>query len=163
MTETQIKDRLVDYLQDAHAMETNVHRMLQSQIETTEDARLRGDLEHHREETEAQLQRLEDCLAGYGEQPSGVKDFTAGTSAFFKSIVDSLRPDQAGKNARDGYAAESLEIASYELLERWAIRAGDTETAEVVKANRAEEVAMRDRIAASWDRYIDLQFQQEDF
>jgi ferritin-like metal-binding protein YciE len=73
-----------------------------------------------------------------------------------KGAVDSVRGDKPGKNARDGFVTEHAEIAAYELLERLAIRAGDTETAEVARQNRVDEEAMAEKIAASWDHVLDL-------
>jgi ferritin-like metal-binding protein YciE len=73
-----------------------------------------------------------------------------------KSVVDSVRGDKPAKNARDGHVTEHIEIAACELLERLAIRAGDHETAEIAHLNRADEQAMADKIAASWDHVLDL-------
>jgi ferritin-like metal-binding protein YciE len=162
MTETQIKDQLVDYLKEAHAMENNVLRMLDSQIATTEDADMRKDLEHHQKETERQKTRLEHCLAGYGEDASSLKDIAGGGGALLKGLVDIVRSEKPVRNARDAYVTESLEIASYELLERWAEKAGDETTAETARKNRAEEEAMRDKIASNWDTYVDLQVADDD-
>jgi ferritin-like metal-binding protein YciE len=143
-------------------METNILQMLASQIATTPDDQIKADLEHHQEETERQRQRLEECLAGHGESASAVKDLTAGSSALMKGFMDVVRPDKPVRNARDAYTTESLEIASYELLERWADRAGDSATAEVARLNRAEEVAMRKKVEANWDRYVDMEISDDE-
>jgi ferritin-like metal-binding protein YciE len=56
--------------------------------------------------------------------------------------------------------AEHLEIAAYQLLERLAQEAGDTETAEVARQNRAEEEEMARRMDASWDRTLELTLEE---
>jgi ferritin-like metal-binding protein YciE len=53
-----------------------------------------------------------------------------------------------------------MEIAAYQLLERLAEKAGDTETAEVARQNRADEEEMARRIDASWDRTLDLTLEE---
>jgi ferritin-like metal-binding protein YciE len=69
--------------------------------------------------------------------------------------------DRAGPNARIGFVTEHMEIAAYEVLERIAVRAGDQDTADAARRNRAEEQAMADRIAASWDSVVDLMLAEE--
>src|SRR5690348_16207827 len=63
--------------------------------------------------------------------------------------------DTPGKLATHGLSYEALEIGSYELLSRVAERAGDAETAGTAKGILADEVAMRDRIAADWDAIVE--------
>jgi ferritin-like metal-binding protein YciE len=47
-----------------------------------------------------------------------------------------------------------MEIAAYQLLERLAQKAGDTDTAEVARQNRSDEEQMARRIDQSWDRTL---------
>jgi ferritin-like metal-binding protein YciE len=75
--------------------------------------------------------------------------------------LDFVRGEKAGRNARDGYATEHLEIASYELLRRIAERAGDEETARAAQEIIAEEAAMAKLIEANWDKFAELSLQEE--
>lgn len=162
MSENDIDSMLNSYLRDAHAMERNVLQMLNSMIQTTTDEEITGILQHHKDETEQQIQRLESSLEARGTDTSTLKDAGAVTGAIFKGMADAVRSDKAGKNARDGYVTEALEIASYQLLERLANQAGDSQAAEVARTNRSEEEAMRDKIDANWDRFISLLLQEEE-
>src|SRR3954465_10619123 len=156
VSDNALQTKLGDYVEDAHAMETNVLQMLGSMISTTSDPEVRAELERHKEQTEAQEQRLRARLEALGRSPSIRKETQTIVGALMKGVADQVRGDKPGKNARDGYVTEHMEIAAYELLERLAVRAGDERTAEIARQNRAEEQAMADRIAANWDKVIDL-------
>ena len=161
MQETLLQDKLVSQLQGAHAMEQNSKRMLDSLIATTDDPEARRDLEHHREETDRHERLLAERLQELGSNPSTGKDLAAISGAFFKGLADQVRSDKAGKNARDGYVVEHFEIASYELLERLAKRAGDEATAELAKVNRKDEEAMAKKIEKNWDKFVDLSLREK--
>jgi ferritin-like metal-binding protein YciE len=53
-----------------------------------------------------------------------------------------------------------MEIASYELLERVAKKAGDKETAKVARQNREEEEAMARRISSKWNKVAELSLKE---
>jgi ferritin-like metal-binding protein YciE len=156
-----LEKQLVNYIEDAHAVEQHMLRALDGLIATTEDPEMRGHLEHHKEETQRHRQLLEERLQAHGATPSSVKDAGQIFMAMSKGILDKARTDNAGKNARDGYVAEHLEIASYELLERVATIAGDEATAEVARRNRADEEAMVQKIEQSWDKVVRESLDQE--
>jgi ferritin-like metal-binding protein YciE len=143
-------------------MEQNVSTMLTSMISTTDDPEIKEMLEHHKEETERQEARLRERLDALGAGTSTRKQAQTVAAALVKGATDVARGDQAGKNARDGYTTEHMEIAAYQLLERLAQKAGDTETAEVARQNRAEEEAMAQKLDANWDRFLDLTLAEND-
>jgi ferritin-like metal-binding protein YciE len=156
------EDQLVNYLQDAHALEQHVKVALAAFIKAAPDVpELQDPLRHHAEETEQHLQRLEERLEAWGEKPSKVKDAGMMFGASGLGMLAAVRSDNAGKVARDGYTAEHLEIASYQLLERVAKRAGDDATAEAARLNRADEEAMARKLDESWDLALDMSFEQE--
>ena len=156
MAEGNLQQKLVDYIEDAHAMEQNVLQMLDSMIATTRDDAIVQELEHHRMETERHEQLLRARLGALGRDTSIRKEAQSIMGALMKGAVDQVRGDKAGKNARDGFVTEHMEIAAYELLERLALLAGDADTALVARQNKQEEQAMAKTIASNWDRFLAL-------
>jgi ferritin-like metal-binding protein YciE len=156
----QLREQLVKHISEAHAMEQNVLRMLDSMIATTEDEDILEALRLHRVETEEHRDRMARRLEAHGESSSLVRDAGGILGAMMKGVVDIARGQKAGRNARDGYATEHLEIASYALLERVARRAGDEETAEAAAQNRADEERMAKLFEDRWDRFAELSLEE---
>ena len=152
----KLQQKLADYTEDAHAMEQNDLKMLDSMISTTDDPQTKEMIENHRQETEEHERRLRERLDALGRGTSVRKQAQAVGAALLKGVGDQARGDKAGKNARDGYMTEHMEIAAYELLERLAKRAGDEETAEVARQNRSDEQTMAKKIESNWDKFVDL-------
>ena len=111
MADDKLHQKLIDYIEDAHAMEQNVSRMLDSMISTTDDPEITEMLRHHKEETERQEQRLRERLDALGAGTSARKQAQTIAAALMKGAADHVRGDQAGKNARDGYTTEQLGTA----------------------------------------------------
>ena len=162
MADDKLQQKLIDYIQDAHAMEQSVSMMLDSMISSTDDAEITEMLKHHQEETERHEQRLRERLDALGAGPSTRKQVQTIASALMKGAADQVREDQAGKNARDGFTTEHMEIGAYQLLERLADRAGDPETAEVARKNRVEEEEMARKIDSNWERFLELTLAEND-
>jgi ferritin-like metal-binding protein YciE len=156
----ELQDQLVQHIDEALAMEQNVSRMLDGMIATTEDPEINRALVVHQRETEQHARRMEERLEALGASPSTVREIGGIAGALMKSVVDMVRTEKAGRNARDAYATEAMEIASYQLLERIAREAGDEETAEAARLNRLDEENMARTIEANWQRFAELSIEE---
>ena len=157
----QLKEQLIKHIDEAHAMEQNVLRMLDGMISTTDDPEILDALEHHKMQTQGHADRMAQRLEAHDAAPSTVKQLGGVIGALAKMPLDFVRGEKAGRNARDGYATEHLEIASYELLSRIAEKAGDAETATEAREIIEEERAMAKVIEQNWDRFAELSLQEE--
>lgn len=155
MTES-LRHHLIAHLQDAHAMEQGVLNMLDSMIIHTPDPQMKQLLRNHRTQTLLHGQRLERRLRELGASRSTATEMAASLAAWAKGVGDWLRGDKPVKNLRDGFLTEYYEIATYEVLERIAARAGDKETIDIVRLNKQDEYEMARRLADHWDRAVDL-------
>jgi ferritin-like metal-binding protein YciE len=155
-----VNDELIKHIDEAHAMEQNVLRMLEGMISTTDDPDIVRELEHHKVETEGHAERMKARLEAHGASPSMVRQAGGILGALAKMPLDLVRGEKAGRNARDGYATEHMEIAGYELLKRIAQRAGDQETAAACDEIIAQERAFADVIASNWDRFAELSLRE---
>jgi ferritin-like metal-binding protein YciE len=156
-----LNDQLVKHIDEAYAMEQNVLRMLDGMISTTDDPEILDALEHHKMQTQGHIDRMKARLDAHDAQPSGVRQMTGMLQALAKMPLDMVRTEKAGRNARDGFATEHMEIASYELLRRIAERAGDGETAAAATEIIQEEKAMADIISENWDKFAELSLREE--
>jgi ferritin-like metal-binding protein YciE len=160
-TVSTINEELIKHIDEAHAMEQNVLRMLEGMISTTDDPDILQELEHHKVETEGHVHRMRERLEAHGAAPSAVRQLTGIVGALARLPLDMVRGEKAGRNARDGYATEHMEIASYQLLKRIAQRANDDETATACDEIIVQEQAMADIIAAHWDKFAELSLREE--
>jgi ferritin-like metal-binding protein YciE len=151
------EQKIVQYLNEAHASEVALVRVLQSQIAMTPRGSYRSGLEKHLGETRDHAQRTRDRLRelGHGGSPiqaaTGVAQSVVGQAlAIGKTPLDLVRgtggEEKVLKNAKDAAATEALEIATYTALERLARAVGDETTAKLAASIRADEERMLDRI-----------------
>ena len=157
----ELKTQLIKHIDEAHAMEQNVLRMLDGMISTTDDPEILDALEHHKMQTQNHSDRMVQRLEAHDATPSTVKQLGGVLGALAKMPLDMVRGEKAGRNARDGYATEHMEIASYELLRRIAQKAGDDETAQAAQEIIAEEQQMAKTIEQNWDKFAELSLKEE--
>ena len=157
----QLQEQLIKHMDEAHALEQNVLRMLDGMISTTDDPEILDALEYHKVQTQKHADRMAERLEAHEATPSAVKQIGGVLGALAKMPLDFVRGEKAGRNARDAYATEHLEIASYELLRRIAEKAGDEQTVLAAQEIIAEEQAMAKLIEANWDTFAELSLREE--
>jgi ferritin-like metal-binding protein YciE len=153
---TGIQTQLVNHIDEAHALEQTVLRMLDGLISSEHDPEIIDRLEHHKLETQEHESSMRRRLEAHGATPSVVRQAAGMMEALLKMPLDLVRGETSGRTARDAYTTEHLEIASYELLRRVAERAGDEETAVACKQIIEQERAMATFFEENWDRFAEL-------
>ena len=154
---TKSETKIVQYLNEAHAMETGLVRVLQEQIALAPRGRYRSALEKHLRETRDHATRIaarRQEIAGSGNPLGAVvslaHDAVGQALALAKAPLDMVRgsggEEKILKNAKDACATEALEIATYIALEHLARSVGDRRTAELAASIRGDEKAMLERI-----------------
>jgi len=154
---SQSEQKVVQYLNEAHATEVGLIRVLQSQIAMTPRGSYRSGLETHLQETREHARRVQARLRelGVGNNPLQVAFGAAGGAigqvlALAKTPLDLVRgsggEEKVLKNAKDACATEALEIATYTALERLARSVGDATTADLAASILSDEQKMLDRV-----------------
>jgi ferritin-like metal-binding protein YciE len=159
--------KIIQYLDEAHATELGLVRVLQSQIAMTPRGSYRTLLERHLTETRSHARKVESRLRELGRR--GGNPIQAGIGAaetvlaqglaVAKTPFDLLRgsggEEKVLKNAKDAAATEALEIATYTAIERLARGTGDEETARLAASIRADEERMLERVLQEIPRLTD--------
>lgn len=157
---TPVEELLKKQLHEAYAMEQTVSTMLDSMIHTTSEPSMVSDMETHKQETEEHAEKVKRCLQGYGESPSRTREALGQLSALMKAPADMLRGEQDMRNARDGFATEHLEIATYRVIEELAKAADDKQALQVARENIADELRMAAHIEKAWGKAVASSIQQ---
>lgn len=154
---SQSDQKIVQYLNEAHATEQALTRVLQSQIAMTPRGRYRQLLETHLQETRGHSRRVQGRLrelrAGGNPLAFGVglvQTVIGQALALSKTPLDLLRgsggEEKVLKNAKDTAATEALEIATYTALARLARTVGDEQTERLAESILEDEQRMLERV-----------------
>ena len=142
---TTARERLTEWLRDAHAAEEQAHTMLRrtaSQIEGHDE--FRAGLERHGERSRDQAQRLEQCLERLGEGTSLIKTLTGQITAFGQTISGYVVGDEPVKAVLATTTFAHMEAASYRILVAAAEAAGEPGICTICETLLAEEVEFAD-------------------
>jgi ferritin-like metal-binding protein YciE len=160
------QQKIVQYLNEAHATEQALIRVLQEQIAVTPRGSYRSALETHLGETRDHAERVARRLQALGQGGNplmavvGAVETAIGQAlALGKTPIDLLRgsggEEKVLKNAKDAAATEALEIATYTAIERLAKAVGDDETAKLATSILADEEKMLARILRELPKLTD--------
>jgi ferritin-like metal-binding protein YciE len=169
---SQSHQKVVQYLDEAHASELALVSVLRSQIAMSPPGSYRDALETHLEETRTHARSLEERLGELGDARNPFEAFMGFTEtaigqmlALGKAPIDLLRgsggEEKVLKNAKDACATEQLEIATYTALERLAVKVGDKQTAKLAASIRADEERMLKRVMLEIPKLTDAVVREE--
>ena len=145
MTMNDSKEELITWLRDAHAMESNIIKMLEKQSKHLDDwPQMRQRIDSHLAESRRHAERVETCLKDLGSDTSALKEGMAKFSGMMGQTGMGAANDEPVKICIGNYAIEHFEIASYRSLKAAAENCGETQIATVAEEILREEEAMAD-------------------
>ena len=137
------KEELIDWLQDAYAMESALLIALKKQINSEKvSQRMREQASIHYVETEGHAKAVEESLKSLGSGPSVAKNFIGEGMEAVKGTATMFAKDERIKDALAAYASEHFEIACYTALRTGALKLGLTQVVGMCNAIILEEQKM---------------------
>ena len=155
MAQMTQKELVLQYLSEAHALETALVTNLGAHSTMTPSGTYKTLLDRHRRTTEEHAAAVEkrinqlgeDCDRGFVAKVAEVaRDAVGQALVLTKGPIDMVRGSGVNekllKNAKDEVTTEAQEIATYDALEAAAVAAGDETTAKLARAHRKDEESM---------------------
>jgi ferritin-like metal-binding protein YciE len=151
----QQKKTYIAWLNDAHAMELGLVKVLEKQVADTEgQPTMQKQLQQHLEETKRHAEMMKECVERNDSSTSTTKDVMSQVSATINGLGLSMMSDLMVKNVHSSYAAEHFEIASYLTLKAAADALGDTETVAVCEEILKDEEKMADWLSEQLPKVV---------
>ena len=139
-----LHDMFIDELRDTYDAEKQLTKALGKLAKASSNPKLRQAFESHLEETQGQIERLEQIFESLDEKVRGKHcDGIAGIIEEGKSIMDE-ELDETTMDAcliAAGQRAEHYEMAAYGTLVAWAQAMGLTDAAKLLQQTLEEEKA----------------------
>jgi ferritin-like metal-binding protein YciE len=142
MTVKTMEDLFVETLKDIYYAEKQILKALPGMVKKASSKELKNALETHRQETEGQIDRLEQVfkqldVAARGKKCEAIEGIIAEAKEHMEDIEDARVLD-AGMIG-SAQAVEHYEITRYGTLIAWARQLGRDEAAELLEANLEQE------------------------
>lgn len=139
------RELLVRWLNDAHALEKAQIPVLEDHAEDAKDfPDVQARDAQHVNETRRHVDLVEGCLASLGESPSAVKSGFGTLAGTAQGVMTGPFKDELVKNFPADFAAENMEIASYNAIITAARDMGEDDIASTCEQILSEEEAMAD-------------------
>ncbi|MBU6461817.1 MAG: ferritin-like domain-containing protein [Bradyrhizobium sp.] len=155
MSDKTLNDLFLDTLKDIYYAEKQIYRALPKMAKAAQSDQLRAAFEKHHDETEDQIERLEQIFELTGKAARGKKcDAIEGILDEGKEIME----EYEGMPAMDAgllaaaQAVEHYEISRYGTLKAWAGKLNMNDAVKLLDATLSEEKKTDDtlsKIAAS--------------
>ena len=142
MADKTLDDLFLDTLKDIYYAERQIVKTLPKMAKAATSPELKAGFEQHQQETEVQIERLQQIFELLGKPARGKTcDAILGIIEEGKSIIE----EYEGSSALDaglvaaGQAVEHYEIARYGTLKAWATQLGHKDAVKLLDETLAEE------------------------
>ena len=142
--EKNLEDLFLDQLKDIYYAEKQIVKTLPKMAKAAQSPQLAAAFEQHREESEVQIDRLEQIFEQIGKPARGKTcEAILGIIEEGKSIMDEFKGTQAldAGLIASAQAVEHYEMARYGTLRTWAEQLGMTEAVTLLETTLGEEEA----------------------
>jgi ferritin-like metal-binding protein YciE len=144
MAEKTLNDLFLDTLKDIYYAEKQILKTLPKMAKAATSAELKAGFEQHAEETEGQIERLEQVFELIGKPARGKTcDAILGIIEEGKEIMTEYKGTDAldAGLASSAQAVEHYEIARYGTLKSWAQQLGLNDAVTLLDQTLQEEIA----------------------
>ena len=142
MAEKTLDNLFYDTLKDIYYAERKIVKSLPKMARGANSSELKAAFEKHREETEGQIERLQQVFEIIGKRAMGK---TCDAIEGILAEGDEILEEYAGTDALDAgliaaaQAVEHYEIARYGTLKSWAMQLGKPDVAQLLEQTLVEE------------------------
>jgi ferritin-like metal-binding protein YciE len=157
MSDKDLNALFLDTLKDIYYAEKQIYKSLPKMAKAASSDKLRAAFEKHHEETEGQIERLEQVFELLGKPARGKKcDAIEGILDEGKEIMEEYEAEpalDAGLLAA-AQAVEHYEISRYGTLKSWAAKLGMKDAVKLLDQTLAEEKKIDDALTKLADSEV---------